>query len=99
MGKLYDHFFKGGVRSINETDCGGVGGGAGGFNANEPGGATTTHSTGNYTYDVPFGGVQRRKIGTSRKNKKDDITDQDSNIDMSDALDRTPGKIAVNRKK
>ena len=97
MGKLYDHFFNNGNRRLDETDCGGVGGGAGGFDTFSPGGATTTDSSGNYQYDVPFGNVQRRKIGTSRDNG--DITQQDSNIDMGPAMERKPGKVAVNRQK
>jgi hypothetical protein len=102
MGQLYDHFFDNGTRTLNETDCGGVmGGGAGGFDTTSPGGATSTDSTGNYTYDVPFGGVQRRQVGTARKKKKKktgDITKQETNtVDMSPALDRPKGKVAVNR--
>ena len=49
-----------------------------------------------------FGGknnVQRRPSYNSQRKKTGDVTKQDSNIDMSDAMDRTPGKIAMNRKK
>ena len=88
MDKLYNSFFKDGDRVINECDAAGVMGG--GFA--DAGGATTTDSAGNYTYDVPFGGIQRRKInGISG--------DTVSNIDMEPALERKPGKVAVNRKK
>lgn len=92
IDKLYNTFFKDGEKRLNETDCSGVGGDAGGFSVdtNAPGGATTTDSTGDYQYTVPFGKVQRRKVGTGR--------DEVSNIDMSPALDRTPGKVAISNK-
>jgi len=103
MGRLYDHFF-GKAEKLNETDCGGaMGGDAGGFDATAPGGATTTDSTGDYQYTVPFGGVQRRQVGTARKKKKKktgDVTKQEtSTVDMSDALSRPRGGIAISRKK
>jgi len=82
IDKLYDSFFKDGVRLIKEDGEAGTGAGM------APGGATTMSTVGDFTYDVPFGGVQRRKIDTSGSTK--------SNVDMTDALDRTPGKIAVN---
>ena len=77
---------------------------AGGFAGASAGGATNAAGVGNLgsgQYDVPFGGgVQRRKIYGPKKSKKTgDITKQDSNIDMQPALDRTPGKMMMNRKK
>ena len=100
IDKLYDTFFKNGQRkAINEEGEGGAafGGGAlGGGNLM----AGSSDESGGVTY--AFGGknnVQRRPSYNSQRKKTGDVTKQDSNIDMSDAMDRTPGKIAMNRKK
>lgn len=100
IDKLYDTFFsnKGQRKSINEEDgAGAFGGGAlGGCNVN----VGTSDSSAGVAY--AFGGkgsIQRRAGYNSQRKKSGDITKQDSNVDMSDAMDRTPGKIAMNRKK
>jgi hypothetical protein len=85
IDKLYGHFFKNGERVLSECDCGGAIGGD-----CSAGGATNAEGVGGQ-YTVPFGGVQRRKIGVSGSTE--------SNVDMSPALDRPKGKIAVNRVK
>ena len=94
IDKLYDTFFKNGQRkAINEE---GEGGALGGGNLM----AGSSDESGGVTY--AFGGknnVQRRPSYNSQRKKTGDVTKQDSNIDMSDAMDRTPGKIAMNRKK
>ena len=100
IDKLYDTFFKNGQRkAINEEDGGGAAFGGGAL----CGGnlmAGSSDESGGVTY--AFGGknnVQRRPSYNSQRKKTGDVTKQDSNIDMSDAMDRTPGKIAMNRKK
>lgn len=97
--KLFDTFFKDGKRTALNEDEGAVGGDAGGF----AGGALTDSGLNVGTADtsagiaVPFGKVQRRKIGAKYS---DDITKQDSNVDMSPALSRdTEHGISVNRQK
>lgn len=100
IDKLYSSFFKNGKRLI-ETDCGGVGGSAGGFDVDGiSGGVTNAAGVGEFgsgQYVQPFGHVQRRKI--SRQKDSDTATSQENNIDMNPAMDRTPGKIAVGLKK
>jgi hypothetical protein len=51
--------------------------------------ACGTGEMGSGQYTVPFGGVQRRKIGAK---STDDITKQESNVDMTPALNRKDGK-------
>jgi hypothetical protein len=56
------------------------------------GGATNACGAGEMgsgQYTVPFGNIQRRKIGTKTT---DDITKQESNVDMTPALNRKDGK-------
>lgn len=89
MHKLYDMFFQSGERkSINEEGEGGFGGGAlGGCNVM----AGSSDSTGGVTY--PFGQIQRRAgYNSQRKKKTNDITKQDSNVDMTPAISRKDGK-------
>ena len=80
-----------GVNQVLSEMDGGMGGGALGAgnvnigNSDVAGGITTA-----------FGPVQRRKLGTGRDG---DVTKQDSNVDMTPAMDRTPGKMMMNRKK
>lgn len=80
-----------GVNQVLSEMDGGMGGGALGAgnvnvgNSDVAGGITT-----------PFGSIQRRKLGTGRNG---DITKQDSNVDMTPAMDRRPGKMMMNRKK
>ena len=88
IGKLYDTFFKNGVRTMNEEDGGGCC--AGGFAGPSAGGATNAMASGQY--DVPFAGVMRRKNG-----KKRSTAGKTSNVDMTDALSRPVGGVAVNR--
>ena len=100
IDKLYDTFFRNGQRkTINEEGEGGAafGGGAlGGGNLM----AGSSDESGGVTYAFGFkNNVQRRLSYNSQRKKTGDVTKQDSNIDMSDAMDRTPGKIAMNRKK
>lgn len=100
IDKLYNTFFNKGERLLKETDCGGVSGSAGGFTSNDVSdGATNTVGVGEWgsgQHVVPFGEIQRRKINGQDDN--DDITRQQSNIDMGPALDRESGKIAVGKK-
>lgn len=100
MDKLYNTFFNKGERILKEADCAGVGGSAGGFSADSvSAGATNAAGVGEWgsgQYTVPFGKVQRRKM--SGQDDNEDITRQQSNIDMGPALERKPGKVAVNRK-
>ena len=100
IDKLYDSFFQNGVRKkINEED------GGGGF----AGGATTTFGMtpqGNACGDAIMGtgfkkgkkDVISRPSYNSQRNKTGDITKQDSNVDMSPTMDRTPG-FSMQRKK
>lgn len=95
IDKLYDTFFtnKGQRKSINEEDGGGA---LGGCTLN----VGTTDASGGITY--PLGGkshLQRKAGYNDKKAKKGDITAQAPNVDMTPAFDRTPGKIAMNRKK
>jgi hypothetical protein len=56
------------------------------------GGATNACGTGEMgsgQYTVPFGKIQRRKIGAK---STDDITKQESNVDMTPVLNRKDGK-------
>lgn len=95
IDKLYDSFFKNGKRkSLNEEgEAGGFAGGAlGGCGLN----VGTSDSSGGITY--PFGSVQRRGKYNSQRKKTGDVTKQDSNVDMTPALDRTPG-FSTKRKK
>lgn len=88
IDKLYNSFFDKGESILKETDCGGaMGGGAVSMSGPSDGGSTNAEGVGG-KYDVPFGGVMRRKIGVSGST--------DSNIDKEPTLDRTKGKIAVN---
>ena len=86
IGKLYGHFFKDGESVLKECDCGDA----------SAGGATNVEGVGGQ-YTVPFGGVQRRKIGVSGDTESS--IDKVSNIDMKPTADRKRGKIAVNRVK
>lgn len=100
IDKLYDSFFQNGVRKkINEED------GGSGF----VGGATTTFGMtpqGNACGDAIMGtgfkkgkkDVISRPSYNSQRNKTGDITKQDSNVDMSPTMDRTPG-FSMQRKK
>lgn len=92
MDSLYGHFFKNGERVLSECD-GAMGGDVAG--ASE-GGATNAEGVGGQ-YTVPFGGVQRRKIGVSGSTEAN--VDKLSNIDMRPTADRKKGGIAVNRMK
>lgn len=83
MDRLYRSFFSNGKR-IDEDDCGGACAGDG-----ISGGATNAEFVGGQ-YTVPFGGIQRRKVGTKRSGSTE------SNIDMTPAFERKKGKIAVN---
>ena len=97
LDKLYNSFFKGGERILTETDCGGVGGSAGGFDADSVSGGVTNAAgvgeMGSGQYVSPFGTVQRRKIAGQGDDKG--VMSQESNIDMKPTMDRTPGKVAV----
>ena len=52
-------------------------------------GATSDSSDRQGAFDVPFGGVQRRKTYSP---KGDSVSDGMTNVDMSDALKRHDGK-------
>lgn len=100
LGKLYNSFFKNNRRIIGECDCGGAMGGGGAVgDITAPGGSTTTDSAGNYQYDVPLFGVQRRGIGTTTTNSKKENKKKkkDNTLDLKPALERKPnGSISVN---
>lgn len=90
IDKLYKTFFDNGERIIKECDCGGaMGGGACAGDVTAAGGSTTTDSTGNYTYDVPVFGIQRRGIGVDRSKKKKK---------KDPSLTRPKGKVAISNK-
>lgn len=113
IDKLYDSFFHNGVRrKINEEDAGG-GFAAGGFDGGgfAPGSTTTFGMTpqGNANGNAIMGtGFEKGNKGkkdvisrpsyNSQRKKTGDVTKQDSNVDMSPAMDRTPG-FSMRRKK
>ena len=97
-GDLHNIIMETAARILKETDCGGVGGDAGGFavDTNAPGGSTTTDTTGNYQYDVPFGKkVQRRKMPGQEEDKG--VMSLETNIDPRPPLSRPKGNVAINK--
>ena len=83
-------------RILSEDGEGGIVGGAAANGSGFMNGANNAQTSSKAQFDVPFGGVQRRK-GYSPKGKNSSKMTQ---VDMSDALDRKGGKnhsISINR--